>query len=192
MKARPQGAIDCSVGDGTGNKCSWDDMAYFDEVAIQDSVIKTKPFVDREKFIGKDRVVATSTGGTGTLRVRADPNVVSKAKLMQRASKSPSIRAGGDAVRATTHRAASHSSYPSACHALPPKPTRIPSLERSQKDANRAPIGSDPMYFTPIMPPPPPARQMRSDMPPQSRPPPKQPPTPPSPPPAPKRNLSHY
>jgi len=173
-------------------------MVRFDEIAVQDTVIKTKLFVEREQFSGKDRVVASSTGGTGTLRVRADPKVVAEAKLMQRTSKSPSIRAGGDAVRLPTDRVASSSAYLSAYHTVPPeiqrlKPTRLCSLERARRDANRAPSGSDPRYFTPIMPPPPPTpRNVRTGIPPQPRPPPKEPPKPPPPPPAPKRNLAHY
>ena len=49
MRNDPQRAIDCNVGDTRDCKYTFDDMTYFDKVAIQQAVIKTKPYTEREK-----------------------------------------------------------------------------------------------------------------------------------------------
>jgi len=198
MTKDTQRAADCNVGTSENCRYTLDDMRRFDELATRETVIRTRPYSQRQHLVGTERVVATSKGGSETYRFRADPVVAAKARLMEIRSKSPAIRvakAGGDAVPQPPPPPRSRSA--SIRPIIPPKPTRVvprtASMDPPQFHPRQTPIGGDPKHYSMANPPPPPSpRQISSRLPPQPRPDPKGPPNPPPPPPAPKRKYTQY
>ena len=201
MTKDPQRAIDCKVG--TSEDCTYtlDDMKRFDMLAIEETVIKTRPYSQRQHYVGTERVMATSKGGSETYRFRADPVVAAKAKLMEIKSKPPAIRtasAGGNAVPQpppaplSRSRSATIRLIPANIMAQRPtrSPPRTPSMGPPQFVPRQIPIGGNPKHYSMANPPPPPTpRQVSTRLPSQPRPKPKGSPPPP---PAPKRRFSQY
>jgi len=62
----PQRAIDCKVGTTLGCKYKVEDMKCFDELAIADSIPKTRPYSQRRHWVGTEKVIAKSKGGSET------------------------------------------------------------------------------------------------------------------------------
>jgi len=206
----PQRATDCKVGITPDCKYTMADMTHFDKIATEISVPQTRPYSQRRNWVGTEKVVAKSRGGSETPRFRADP-VVAKMKLMERREKSrPPIhlipkaggnaeqmpKAGGNAAHRTPPKPPPARSRSAArlvpAAALPPKPARTPprtaSMEPPQFIPRHLPIGANPKHYSMANPPPPPTpRQVSSRLPSQPRPKPKGSPSPPPPPPPPKR-----